>query len=375
MRRTQGFTLVELMVVIGIIVLISGMSVPLMTSFFDNQKLPRAAKLVGAYIRNAQVSAVNYMMMTQIEVVPGTTNALRLWGLTGISKRPTAPSLDQSWDRVDAGYVLVAEAKRLPKEGGRIRFLPMNRYSYKPQNAESFGELSINAWEFAEYQYTHYELKEFERGVGSKEITPGIMNLSFEGAPRALSDCVTIDTPMGIQIALGTQRDMPQGVAFDTVNYVSYMDGNGDGMPDGNPLGTYYYPAAATNNKVIPLVLAAKGLSIPNTRLYKDAATRRPNPISASLCFGKEGTLMDNFSLKYYAQNPVGLGGSYFSATAGVMLEPVIAGFVIFDVADASRHMVIEVTGVGAVRQAYGAFAPVGTIWGGNFNNQSLTGI
>ncbi|MFC1582604.1 Tfp pilus assembly protein FimT/FimU [Planctomycetota bacterium] len=376
-NRKSAFTLVELMVVISIIVLVTGLTVPLMTQFFDKQKLPRAAKVLSSYIRNAQVSSVNYLMETQIEIIPGTDDQVRTWGYSARCKYPTSNvRVDMDWDRPADGYTLITEARRLSKAGGTVRFLPLNPYSYEPQNIQEYKNPSSNAWEFSELRYSHYSLENYERSGGQWEITPGLQGLKFNtGTDRAGTHKIALETAVGIQVLLGSAKHMPKGVGIDPVNYVTYVDNNGDGMPDGNPLGLAYDKDSALDNKNKGLFIGLLGSAIPANDIWQDYGTRKPKKISGSLMFTTEGTLKRNFSLCYYSKNPVNLAApAYFKGAPGFITEAMMYGFCIFDKSAPQKRMFIEVTGVGQVRKAFAVYPPQDKKWGENFDYTSPTG-
>jgi prepilin-type N-terminal cleavage/methylation domain-containing protein len=58
-RRTEGFTLVELMVVIAIIVLAAGLMTPTITDFFRNRQLESIRGVFGSCFNMARLRAVN----------------------------------------------------------------------------------------------------------------------------------------------------------------------------------------------------------------------------------------------------------------------------------------------------------------------------
>ena len=51
-----------------------------------------------------------------------------------------------------------------------------------------------------------------------------------------------------------------------------------------------------------------------------------------------------------------------------------IYGFVVYDKGSPLKRMMVEVTGIGQVRQPYGVFEPNAKTWGINFNPSTETG-
>jgi prepilin-type N-terminal cleavage/methylation domain-containing protein len=375
-NQRKGFTLVELMMVISIIVLVSGMTIPLLAQFMDAQKLPRAAKIVATAIRNAQIVSLNYMMETQLEVKPGTDDKLRVWGYSGQCKYPTdASAFGNNWDGTN--YLLVSEAKRIKTSGGTIRLLPLNQFSLEPQNSETYNALSAVApatkWEFSELRYTHYTLKDsYNTNSTGYEQVPAFEGLKHIHSGSARGTTIGLDRPVGIQVQMSGQ-ELPTGIGIDTVNYVVYYDDNGDGMPDGNPLALYIDKADADNHNM-PMPLA-QGNSMPNTTLYDDFAKRKPAKISGSVYFTREGTLRESLSLCYYSASPINIsGGDYFESGTNEPMTAMIYGFIVYDRSDTEKRMCVQVSGMGQVRAPFGVHPPAGKKWGEGFNNQSATG-
>jgi len=369
---SRGFTLVELLVVISIIIIVTGISVPLMNKYFENQRLPRAARVLATHVRNAQITAMNYLMEVQIEIAPGTENRVRVWGYSAQVKDPS------TWD---AGpTMMISESRRLSKRGGVVRLLPLNPYSYQPENSQDYKVLA--GWEFAELKYVSYTMQACYRRVYDLdttdewrewEVTPQLNNLMYVHTNNARSTGVGISRPVGVQVLLSSSS-LPAGTRVDTVNYVTYYDANRDGMPDGNPLALRIDSSGGVNNYNEPLVVPTTGDAVGLNILYKDAAKRIPNKISGSLWFSKEGTLRRELSLHYYAENPLNMGSVYFATTGRGNDSPSIYGFVVCDKASSMKKMMVEVTGMGQVRRPYGVFPPSGKKWGENFDPTTETG-
>lgn len=75
--RANGFTLIELMLVITIILLMAGVAVPLLTQMAGSSKTDNAAAQVQAMIQMARQQAVQYHVETSVLFLPpntGTTN-------------------------------------------------------------------------------------------------------------------------------------------------------------------------------------------------------------------------------------------------------------------------------------------------------------
>ena len=364
----------ELLVVISIIIVTTGISVPLMTSFLENRRVPRAAKILATQVRHAQISALNFQMDTQIELGPNVPDRIRIWGYSAQVKNP------QTWDGGDR--VMISEARRLSREGGQIRFLPLNKYSHQPQNSKGFKTLSGREWEFCELKYTDYAMQACYQIADTTdtaddwrewEVTPELRELIYAHTGTARSSTIGQKESVGVQVLLSTAF-LPEGTGIDPVNYVSYYDANRDGMPDGNPLALRWDTSRlTTNNHNFPLIINTYNNAPPRGMLYKDTGKRIPAMISGSLMFSREGTLNRTYSLRYYASDPLGGGGAFFRGirTPG---SSAVYGFVVWDRGFPKKKMMVEVSGMGQCRRPYGVFTDGGEVWGSNFNPCSERG-
>jgi len=369
--RSGGFTLIELIVVVGIIIVVTGISIPLINKFFENRRMPRAAKILATHVKNAHITAVNYMMETQIEIAPNTENKLRIWGFSAQVANPS------TWD--SGGKVMVTEARRLSKRGGEIRFIPLNRYSLQPQN--SYGYKNLSGWEFCELHYKNYAMQAcYKVADGADlseewrewEVTPEIMNLTYSHSQNGRGGSIGGSRPVGMQVLLSTAF-LPSGTGIDPVNYVSYYDANKDGMPDGNPLGLRWNPNSGENNHIVPLVVPAFGDTVVMDHIFRNQEKRIPQKVSGSLSFSRSGTLKRSLSLNYLAADPLNMGNKYF--TSGTTIDAArVYGFVVYDKSSPLRRMMVEVTGIGQVRRPYGIFTPNEEAWGTNFDPATETG-
>ncbi len=389
-QRKEAFTLVELMVVITIIILVTGMTVPMMMSFFEKEKLPRAAKILATQMRSAQIISMNYNTKTFFELVPGTDNTLRTWSFAGLCTWPDRDDGDD-WDK--GTYIMITEARRVPRSGGTIRPVPINRYSREPVNCEGSMTMSMDLnippglssshWEYGELSYQFFGIVDYRNAPGGNpwwgmyrgvKSAGAFQEIKFSnGVLRAAGHQVKVYSPYEVQVLQGGEKFLPKGVGIDPVNYVSYRDTDGDGMADGNPLAMTRLKTAVGNNTVEPIYIPIKGGVALDGDLYKDASKFIPKLISATVAFSKEGTLRKNLSLHYYSQNPVA-SGEYFTTTVG-NIENVHYGFIVYDKANpTASRMMVEVTGAGQIRVPYGVYPAKKKKWGENFDVKTQYG-
>ena len=75
MGKKDGFTLIEMMVTIGIIAILSAIAVPNYISHRNNQQVSRAAREIYSALQSAKMSAINDNTTINVLFSPGTSSA------------------------------------------------------------------------------------------------------------------------------------------------------------------------------------------------------------------------------------------------------------------------------------------------------------
>ncbi|MFT5469522.1 MAG: general secretion pathway protein G [Verrucomicrobiales bacterium] len=88
-RRTRGFTLMEMMMVLGIIALLLGVGVPMMVGVFTDAEKGK----INADFRTISTNLIRYR--TKTRSLPTTEQ-----GLDALVNAPTLPPVPKNWERV-----------------------------------------------------------------------------------------------------------------------------------------------------------------------------------------------------------------------------------------------------------------------------------
>jgi prepilin-type N-terminal cleavage/methylation domain-containing protein len=74
MKRNAGFTLIEMMITIGIIAIISAVAVPNMIAWRNNMQMNSAARLMKSSIESSRMAAIRTNMPSQVNFIDGGTS-------------------------------------------------------------------------------------------------------------------------------------------------------------------------------------------------------------------------------------------------------------------------------------------------------------
>jgi hypothetical protein len=106
-RRPQAFTLVELMVIVAVIGIVSGVAITGMATFLQEQKLRQATAELASYLQNARARAQREGGFCQL-AVSGTQIAPTTANLNVCNNAPVQPSLDLAAVSAASGLAVTA---------------------------------------------------------------------------------------------------------------------------------------------------------------------------------------------------------------------------------------------------------------------------
>ena len=106
-RRTGGFTLVELMLVVSIIILMAGAAVPLLSMMAGGSRSDNAASQVQAIIQMARQQAVQYHVETSVEFLSPNTGTTTNHPYTRvITGQNTSPGVNNNFTVLAGSYAI-----------------------------------------------------------------------------------------------------------------------------------------------------------------------------------------------------------------------------------------------------------------------------
>ncbi len=123
MRREKGFTLIEMLIVIVIIVILAGVSVALMGVFFRGQGVRQGATIVSQVVAEAKQAAAKSHRVHFVIFSKTKTDAWMEIHIDNIQSPDGIYQGDQSSDTIDADPAL---------EGGRIDLPKHVQFEYAP---------------------------------------------------------------------------------------------------------------------------------------------------------------------------------------------------------------------------------------------------
>ena len=125
-RHTHAFTLIEMMVVLALIVMVAGLSVPMFNALSGSRGLDGAAQLVQSSLQSARAQAIQSRAIVECRILkPTADDAVRQYRVQVVGTRRHEEVL------LPENIVVNADACTLPPEGSRktwvylsIRFRP-----------------------------------------------------------------------------------------------------------------------------------------------------------------------------------------------------------------------------------------------------------
>jgi Tfp pilus assembly protein FimT len=106
-RRPQAFTLVELLVIVAVIGIVSGVAITGMATFLQEQKLRQATAELASYLQNARARAQREGGFCEV-AVSGTQIAPTTANLNVCNNAPVQPSLDLAAVSAASGLAVTA---------------------------------------------------------------------------------------------------------------------------------------------------------------------------------------------------------------------------------------------------------------------------
>jgi len=105
----KGFTLLELMVVLGIIVILSAVSFPLLSDMIENSNYKSSARLISSTLRDSRALAISRNLEHRVLVNPSSAQ-LRVQRGSRASNTPDDEWTDVSVRSLSAGVLLRADS-------------------------------------------------------------------------------------------------------------------------------------------------------------------------------------------------------------------------------------------------------------------------
>ena len=133
----RGTTLIELVIILGLIGVIAAMTIPAMANAFDRNKVFMGSELVAAAIRDARLAAIARNTNYRVRFECPSAGGVRVLRITG------DPTIDTAADRCSTSIADDGSAMYLP-QGVTYGALPMINVNGRGQMSVSSGTMPLN---------------------------------------------------------------------------------------------------------------------------------------------------------------------------------------------------------------------------------------